>query len=242
MKINVDNFKKVLQKATLNFSIESVRLDISKEKIKSKMICRANDTISIMDIPNDVLPDITEDLQVNLSEPAQSTLPYLNLIEGDTIVKLAPEKMSLLTGNQTSSIFYCSPSVVSVYTSETPKASAPLYHSFQINDEFEAAFDKIKKIGSRFEKIYFGSSKGVFYIETTDRTNKFSNGLRISLGGVEQLDMSLCFLFKNVFNLMSIIDKDFTMNFYYIKEHDLGMLKAENKDGSEKYFLMSKKE
>jgi hypothetical protein len=242
--INVDKFKEIVTKATLNFSIESVQLNFTKEEIKSKMISFANDAITILKVKNDVLPSMaaTDEVQFNFVEPSQSIMPYFNLIEGETIVKIGNEKISVITGNQTSNLFFCSPTVVNVLQSDGPKNTVPQFHTCKVDDDLMASFEKIKKIGSRFNKVYFGVDKTNFYIETTDKTNKFSNGLKITLAELKQLDISLCFDYRNMFNLVSIIDSSFSMNFYYMKENKLGMLKAVKDDESEAYFLMSKME
>ena len=84
MKVNVENFKNVLKKATLNNSIDTVQLLIGPQKIKSKMISGDNTCITILDIDNNVV-DIKEELEFNFSEPSQQLLPYLNLIDEDEV-------------------------------------------------------------------------------------------------------------------------------------------------------------
>jgi len=242
MLIQVDKFKEVITKATINFSIESVQLNFTPEEIRSKMISFASDAIALLKIKNEVLPGISDEIQFNFVDPNSMVMPYLNLIEGETIVKIGDEKVSLLTGNQTSNLYFCAPSVVNTLSSDGPKMNLPLLHEVAVDEKFNTIFDKIKKVGPRFDKIYFGVDKGKFYIETTDKTNKFSNGLRIVLDDCSSTDVSLCFTYRNVFSLMSILSDNFKLYFYYVKENNLGMLKATNADESELYFLMSKKE
>ena len=55
MKFNVEEFKKVLKKATLNFSIDSVRLDFTKDTINSNMISERRDAVVGLNIPNDMM-------------------------------------------------------------------------------------------------------------------------------------------------------------------------------------------
>jgi hypothetical protein len=95
-------------------------------------------------------------------------------------------------------------------------------------------------VGSKFNKIYFGVHDNTLYIETSDKQNRFSNGLRIDLDDVEYEEMSMCFEFKNVTNLMSILDGEFTCQFAYVAEQGLGMIFVGNEDNSERYYLMSR--
>jgi len=242
MLIQVDKFKEVITKATINFSIESVQLNFTPEEIRSKMISFASDAIALLKIKNEVLPNITGEVQFNFVDPNQMVMPYLNLVEGETIVKIYDERVSLMTGNQTSNLYFCAPSVVNTLASDGPKVSIPMFHEISVDKDFNDVFDKIKKVAPRFDKIYFGVDSGKFYIETTDKTNKFSNTLRILLGNCSSTDISLCFGYRNMFSLMSILSEDFKLYFHFVRENNLGMLRAANSSNSEQYFLMSKKE
>jgi len=244
MIINIEKFKELLRKATVNYSIESVQLNFEKGLVESKMISSASDVIAILKTENDVLPELKTDMSFSFADPAQNLLPYLNLIdEAETVIKVSEEKITLLTGHQSSHVFFCSPQIVSVFGHTEPKASFPVFHQVKVDKSFNDTFEKIKKIGSKFGKVYFGVDKGSFYIETSDKTNKFSNSFRVDLSQVKYSDVSICLDYKNIVNLMSIIESDdFTMEFYYVKERGLGMVRTSNKSGSENYYLMSKKE
>jgi hypothetical protein len=246
MILNVQEFKTVLSKATVNYSIESVQLNVDKDKIESKMIAATSDIIAILNIKNDVFPEIRGPQDLNFNDPAQELLPYLNLIDDSnekTSTKITEEKMAIHTGRQTSSIFFCAPQIVSTFGHAAPKTAFPVFHSLTLNGEFFAIFNKIKKIGSRFGKIYFGVDKGNFYIETADKTNKFSNGFRVDLDDIKYQDMSMCFDYRNMVNLMSVVEgEDFTIEYFYVADKNLGMLRVFNKDNSENYYAMSKKE
>jgi hypothetical protein len=73
MNINIDEFKKVLKKATINFSLDSVQLNFTKDRVKSKMVTNANDAIVILDIPNTVIPDVRQhdEHSFNFGDPNQ---------------------------------------------------------------------------------------------------------------------------------------------------------------------------
>ena len=244
MLINTSEFKNVLKKSTLDYCINSVQLNFTKEKLTSSMISSSSDAIAILNLPNLVLPEMkkTDTLVMNFSEPNANILPYLNLIDDneETKINIKDEKITLVQGKQKSNMFFCSELVVGVYEGEGPKSDIEYFNIMDIDDDFMNSFSKIKKIGAKFNKIYFGVSNNVLYIETSDKQNRFSNGLRIDLCDVEYDDMSMCFNFKNVVNVMSILENEFKCHFTYVPSQELGMVYIGNEDESEKYYLMSK--
>lgn len=242
MKINVENFKNVVKKATLNNSIDTVQLSIGPQKIKSRMISNDNTCIVILDIDNNVI-NVEKEYEFNFSEPSQQLIPYLNLIdeeEADIIIK--KEKIILINDEQKANINFCSPSVVSTFQSEARKID--YFLTLDINEFFINAFNKIKKISSRFGRIYFTVENKIFSMETTDKTNKFSNGLKFDLEKIDNVDnLVLTFTAKNIIDLMTVINNEnFRLNFAYVHDAGVGSLFAESNDSSEKYYIMSSDE
>lgn len=240
MRINVDNFKDVLTKATLNFSIQSVKLDIDPQKIKSKMISENSNAIVDLEVENNLM-GISEELEFTFSEPAQNLMPFLKLIDdehADIIIR--DNGITLKSGSQKSVIHFCSPQVVSVFTGQM--RDIDFFISLEIDDDFLENFKKLKKIGSRFGKVYFGVEDKKFIMETSDRTNRFSNGLKFNLlDDIDEDDKILRFDFKRMVDLMNVIGSrdDFKFDFTYVEDQERGMLLAKNNDESEKYLLMS---
>lgn len=247
MNINIVEFKKVLKKATINFSLDSVQLNFSRDKVKSKMVTNANDAIAILDLPNAVIPGISEhnEHQFNFNDPNASLMPYIGLIEDDeqTDINILQEKVILTTGNLKSNIFFCSPAVVAVFTRDSFHTGQDYLAEFQLTEDFLHQFNMIKKIGMRFGKVYFSVVNKKLLMETTDKTNRFSNGLRFDLFDIDKDDLSLCFDYKNFVNVMSAIDDDyesFTFHIIHREETEMGMIFFSKIDDSERYFLMSK--
>jgi len=244
MKVNVENFKNVIKKATLNDNIGTVQLLIDPSKIKSKMISSNNICITIIDMKNDVI-NTKEELEFNFSEPSQQLIPYLNLIDDDEAdITVKNEKIILKSGSQKANINFCSSSVVNIFQSEAKEVD--YFLTLEIDDDFINAFNKIKKISSRFGRIYFNVESNMFTIETTDKTNKFSNGLKFNIEKTEDVnDLVLMFDAKNITDLMTVIGKDyenFKLNFAYVEDAGVGLVFAESKDNSEKYYVMSQDE
>jgi len=244
MNINTAELKSILKKATLNYVIDSVQLNFTKDFISSKMISSSSDAISILNVTKTVLPTMAkkDTLTFNFLETNITLISYLGLIddERETEIKIHDEKITLIQDKQKSNIFFCSPQVVNIFEADAPRTDIEYFTEINVNDIFLESFNKIKKIGSKFNKIYFGVDSGNLYIETSDKQNRFSNGLRIDLAEVEFDDMSICFDFKNIVNTIGILGDDFKINIAYVKDQNLGMLFIGNTDKNEKYYLMSK--
>jgi len=242
MNINILNFKNVIQKSTLNFSIPSVQLKFEDDKIKSSMISDSRDVIVIVDIENTVIS--ANDIEFNFSEPSVNLIPFLNLVDEDEAdINIKNEKIILKSGSQKSDVHFCSPTVVGIFGSREPKEGIEYFTKIDIDDTFVENFKKLKKIGSRFGKIYFIVDNKKFLIETTDKTNRFSNSLKFNIIDIENEDLTMCFDYQNLSNLMMVIGDrvdEFVMEFAYIEEQEKGMLYAYTSDNSENYYLMSK--
>lgn len=248
MNINIDEFKNVLKKATINFSLDSVQLNFTKDKIKSKMVTNSNDAIVILNLDNNVIPDIKEndEHQFNFHDPNASLIPYIGLIESgeQTSINILQEKIVLSTNNLKSNIFFCSPAVVSVFQRDNMKLDKKSLVEFPLDDTFIKQFNMIKKIGMRFGKVYFSVLKNKFVMETTDKTNRFSNGIKFEVFDIKSADLNVCFDYKNFVNIMSSIDdyESFKFHMIYVPESEMGMIYFNKIDNSERYFLMSKKD
>jgi len=243
MQINVENFKNVLKKATLNNTIDSVQLNFGNGKIESKMINEANDAIIFLNVVNDVL-STNDETTFNFREPTQNLIPFLNIIDEESAnIEIERAKLVIKSGSQKSNIHFASPTAVRTFGSEPREME--YFLTLTIDENFLNAYKKIKKIGGKFGKIYFSVEDNVFYMETTDKTNQFSNGLRFKLVDIEKENISMFFDFKNFMNMMEVINGDageFELNFTWVPEQEKGAIKACKADGSEIYFLMSREE
>jgi len=245
MLININEFKNVLKKSTLNFIINNIQLKISADKISSKMISDDSLVIVMLDVDNQVIPDLKKDLEFNFMEPNQSVMPFLNLIEDETVDSIIKRDHILLkSSNQKSKLYFCSPRVIKIFQKDDIRDGIKFFTSFTITEEFVNIFNKIKKIGSRFGKIYLNVENGKLTMETTDKLNTFSNSLKFDIyDNIEYDDISLCFDYKNFVNTMSLINDncgDFNINISYLKDQKLGLILINNQDNSEKYYQISK--
>lgn len=247
MKVNISEFRKILRKSTINFSLETLQLNVSKDKISTKMTNSVYNPIVILDIPNTCFPDVKnkKPISLNFSDPNKSVIPYINLIsEDEADVEIGNEKMVLSFdgGKQKSNIYFCSPEIVKVFPKNMARDDIEYFVEFNLTDDFIQKYSNIKKIGSRFGKVYFVVEDGKLYMETTDKTNRYANSLKFEItDDISSSNLSLCFDYKNVSNLFLIVDnnEDFVIRLTYSEERDLGMLYL-SKNTEENYFVMSK--
>jgi len=145
-------------------------------------------------------------------------------------------------GRQKSNIHFCSPTIVSVFGTRATRDGTDYFANLEVDSAFVELFKKIKKIGSRFGKVYFTVENGKLFIETTDKTNRFSNSLRFELMDTHSNDLTMCFNYVNFSHLMSVIgDREgFKVNLAYVVEQEMGMIYIELDGGDEKYYLMSR--
>lgn len=233
----------MLKKATINFSINNVNVKFESGKIKSRMISSDAGSISILNIDNNVV-DTNDEIEFNFSDPSVNIVPFLNLFDSEEVnTEIYENRIVLKDGRQKSTLNFCSPTIVSKFGSDAIRDDVEWFHEQEIDDNFMESFKKIKKIGTRFQKIYFEVKENELFIETSDKLNEFSNGLRFSLGELEYNNLVLSFDYKDVVNIMTVIDdnfENFTIKFAYKEEQDLGILFVKSVDGAEQYCLFSR--
>lgn len=189
----------------------------------------------ILNMENDVFIDPKDDITLNFSAPKTEIRPFIELIDEEQ-VSISLHKNRMLINNQLK-IHFDDPSVISTLESDGPLNNIEYFIDIDMDDEFFNKFKKIKKIGNRFGKIYITVSKNELYIETTDKTNAFSNGMNFKICDIENEDLSLCFDYVPFSNMMSVIDFGFKAKLASVD--DGGLIYMKKEDGSENYFLMS---
>lgn len=243
MELNVNEFKKLIKKATLNHSIDSVLLNVTKDNITSSMKSNAKDVFSILDIPNDVISDVKEEFILSFADPKSNVLPFLNLLDDEEVpVKLSDNKIVL---DKKATLVFEDPSIISTFSGKNIQDSVEFFTEIELTDELIENINKIRKIANKFGKIYFTVSDNVLYIETTDKTNRFSNSFEFSIQDVKKDDLTLCFDYRNFSNLMNVINGDYEeykFKLTYFEKQELGGLYCVKEDDTEKYFLTSMKE
>jgi hypothetical protein len=245
MRINIKNFKNVLTKGTMNFGIETLQLRFKDGKIKSNMLSRTGTSIAILNVENNVIDVENEELVWNFFEPATDVIPFINLIDSETVeMSLTDLFIKIKDGETTTKIGFASENAVRRLGTDDVQ-NDEWFFEMPIDIDFIKLFEKIKKIGSRFGKVYFVVKDKTLYIETSDKTNMYSNGYTVKLA--EQLDMpdiSLAYVYTDMVNFFHCIemdlDKNFILKIEYKDEQGLGCIYASSEKGEEKYSLISR--
>ncbi|MCF7927430.1 MAG: hypothetical protein K9L74_07670 [Candidatus Izimaplasma sp.] len=197
------------------------------------------DAIAILELPNDgIFTGIKDEVSLYFTNPNTEVKPFLDLVDDEEVeFKLSDNEMVV---NNQCTLCMEDPSTISTFNGNNIEDNVEFFTEVTVDDDFFKILTKMKKIGNRFGKIYFIVDGGKFYIETSDRTNKYSNRMNFMLhSGVESDNLVLCFDYTNVVKLMSIIDNSFTMKFTYFEDQEMGGMYCENENKSEKYFISS---
>lgn len=242
MRINIQNFKDVVTKATLNFSIETLQLRFG-DRIQSDMINGNGTSISILDIENNVL-DTTEELVFNFGDPSNNLIPFIALFDTDEVeLSLTDLFMKFRDGQQITKVGFCSDAAVKRLGTDDVK-DVDWFYDMAIDQTLIDQFEKIKKIGSRFGKVYFTVDQNRLFLETADKTNRYSNGVKFKLADIEMPDLSLAYVYNDMVNFFHCIEmnieKGFTLKVSYDREQGLGCVYAFSEQSNEKYALISR--
>ena len=242
MKLNVEKFKEFVKKATLNNSVDNIKMTFDKDVVKSGM--RGTSCITVLNVENDFITGVKGEHESYFNAPFQGLIRYLDLIdEEECDLQVKDEKIIIKSGKQRSNIFFCAASLITSFDKVGPKDLGELVAQFELTDDFVDDFNKVKKVATNFGKVYFSVEDGKLYIETTDKTNKFTSGVRFELMDSDFADCDLCVDFKNFNNLMVCIGEDyddFTVTLKWIKGQG-GLISVEN-GTTEKYYLVTKRE
>ena len=239
--INVNALKELIKKATLNNTIPNVQLIFTADRMKAKMKGPDHKVVLFIDTPNDVITNMVDEIEFNFEEPYASVIPFLNLTDAEEVpISIDDKKMVMKSGRQSNKIFFTSSRFVSVCDSKEPNMD--VFYEMNINEYLMETFGKIKKIAAKYGKIYFLVENGKFIVETTDRLNTYSNGIKFEIDAIEKENLVMCYDFKNFNNLLSVIsgrEEEFTAKFSYISQSKAGMIEFMKNDNSEKYYLIT---
>lgn len=245
LKVNVENFKEVIKKATLANSIDSVNIKFKGGNVISGMRTEDRQGIINLDMPNNVIEGLKkEEIDFNFSEPGKLVLPYLNLIDEEMAdIEIKDDYITVKSGGQRSRLSFCSPMMVSTFDNKRSKKTEH-FLEMDIDDEFLSNLVKIKKVGTKYGKVYFSVEKNILYMESADKQNKYLPTLKIALCKSDSEDLSMCFNFRHFVNTMTVINgaySEFKIKFTFVSKDDikLGMIHTEKNDNTENYYLLS---
>lgn len=245
--VNVEKFLNILKKGTLNYLIDNIQIIFTNNTYRVGM--RGPNSILILKGENDIITDIksTDEWQLNFNDPAKNVKNYFELIMGDNVpITMKEDKIILSSEGQKSTIFFVSETVVSSFSDEGPKTEGDMLFEKQVDQELIDTFSLIKKVASSFGKVYFSQENKEIAIEGTDKTNTYSNGMRMVIGNTnDDRNVSVCFDFKvfyNVLNLLGDDATDFSFRIGYMEKSNMAMISFIKNDGTEKYWILSVRE
>jgi hypothetical protein len=243
MKLNVEEFRKIVHAATANYLIPSLHLQFKMNNVLSVM--KSNDgVLTKINTPNSILEgmeDHDDAIDMYFNDIKTTILPYLALLKDETMeIEIVENGFILKDKKRKIKICFCDSSVVNIATKSNSNVKFDIKFDYDAIDE---AYADIRKIAPRFGKIYFGAKKGVFYLETKDGT-KYSNSFRADVAEFKGDEFECCFnykVFHSVFT--SLGDGDgFLFNMKYFKDRDAGFMLWSQITGDfyKEYFIVSK--
>lgn len=244
---NVEKFTKLLQKATLNYTIPTVQLGFYPNKVKTGMRSVADDAFIILDKENDVVSGVPDEIEMNFFEPQKFVTKMITLLDSEEVRLNAREKgVTFLDGKVQIRVQYCHPDLVRTFPVEDNIIKELDFDAELIfNEEVVSTFNKILKLPKNLYKIYFSTEDGELLFEATDKQDPNSNALKFNTGVEVEKDFSICVDMTNFINVLTVIRENvdsFKIFIKYVDEQEAGMVLFKSDDVGEKYLLMSKTE
>ena len=215
MKINVKKFSEVLKKATLFYLCDFTQLVLSKDKINCGITNQNKTFIIKLNLDNDIFIDFDKDkIELNIIDPGQTIIPYIQLFDKEivdskyTILRddiIQNIKLSDKETKTSMKLNFAEPMITRIYKSSIKDDTQYLYEQ-DIDENFIDIYEKIKKISSRTNKIYFQVEKNKIYIEAGDKSVEFTNSVKIELNDVKGDDTNIFFDFKTFASALSVLD------------------------------------
>ncbi len=254
INFNVQKFKNVMIKGTLNYCIDYLQLKFAAGRIKTAMVSSQRSVVTFLDLANDGIIDLTEndEITMNFFQPSRQLYHFDLIGEESAKMKIIDdEQLVLILGpGNTEDIFFTSEtSLKHNILKRSFKDDFPYFWETPITDELlSVTFDAIKKGGAQYGKFYVVVKDNDLYIEAADKSNsKADKTTRLLKTDVGIKDISICFELKNFIALASVIElsketdgKDFIMKFAYIEEREGGMIHVLSSDNTEQYFLLNR--
>lgn len=259
IKFNVNKFKNVIIKGTLDYCIDYLQLNFAEGRIKSSMVSSQRSVVTHLDIENEGIVNfpVEDNITLNFFQPSRQLKHFDIIKEEDAYMKfLNPgddEKILISHGPNErfdqSITLWNESALKHNILKKSLQDDFPYFYEMDITEDLlENDFDNIIKVGASYGKLYIVVKDGNLKIETTDRNNKHEDVGRANLtDNVDIKDLDICFDMKNFIALTNIIKlsknvdkKDFKMKFAYIEEREGGMIHVLSTDKSEQYFLLNR--
>jgi hypothetical protein len=250
VQLNVNNFKNLIKRGSVNHVIDNVKLIFTPQLAVSSM--RGTDLISCVKVDNNILTglkkaDVIDFCFVN---PLSNVLPYLEILRGDNVnVKIEDGYLELAEPPHTVKISLFHQNVVTPFDSDRqPKIE--FFVQFNPDERFANFIDKTKRVCASHGRIYLGTKGGFLYIRAGGAANELTSEIKLNLvetdfeiKSSDGKEIELNFNYKSFINMIGLINQDFSVSVAFDDDQDLGLIKAakgDNGTSSEYYYLMSR--
>ena len=255
MKINLQEFERVLNKTSVGYSLDFVQLLISPTQIKSSLALQSKALVTILTLENTFLEGMKPDdiFEMNFNNPNIEIVPYLKLfsiekidcvlnkgIKGEISSIKVHEKETKMTAQWNLALV----SSTKVFNNPTFANGLSFFTEIVVTDDFVKKIHALKKIAYATNKLYFTTQEKTLNIETGDKKQKHINSFKIELQKIsEELtkffdSISICLDAKLFISVIDQISSDgtFKIKLAYKPEKKIGMVCITN-DTSETYII-----
>jgi len=267
-KIDLEVFKNVIKKSTLNMSMVFTRIHFKDKKMYCSMVSSARDITTIIELKNTLVTLSTEDEVIfnfgNLEKALHTfdtVKKFLDQTEMEVkiydgadnprIVLKPTQRLEGETVQQNLSLAMVDEAVLNPHVLQNrQKSDIPYFVKIDLTDEHISILEQTKADAGRYGKIYLKVRSGKLFIDTTDQNNVYENkNLRpLTLQKIEIPDMVSCFDFNNFSNLLEIIQDErskeggnsYSIGFGYDGNTESGIMHVFDPEKTEQYFLFSR--
>lgn len=267
-QINVNVFKKVIKKSTLNLALEFTRIKFKDGRLTSGMTTTGRDIITILNMPNTLITLSEQDeVEFNLGgleKPLHTFDGFLKNYQQEVVeAKVYDETINTrivfkpivsLEGQTVShqhTIGLVSPTMVEPFVLQSnQQGEVPYFFNMDLTAEHIREFENTKFEGGRFGKVYIKVINNKLYIDTTDQNNMYENDhlLLLTTQDVNFEDKIMCFEYANFCHLLDVVKDELTsenpkqlcIGFGWIAEGNIGIIHIYDVEKTEQYFLTSR--
>lgn len=240
LNLNVNNFKSLIKKGTVNHVIDNVKLVFTPQHATTAM--RGPDLISVVKSNNNVLIGLkkADEIDMCFINPLTNVLPYLEILRGDTVDTIIEDGyIELKESPHTVKISLFHPNVMSTFDSNR-QPNIDFFVDFHPNEDFVNFLDKTKRVCISHSKIFLGVKNEFLYVRAGGPENELTSEIKLNLVESDFQDMEMTFNYKSFINLIGLINPEFTVSVSYDPERQLGLLKVRNEDETEVFYITSR--
>jgi hypothetical protein len=240
VSLNVNNFKSLIKKSTVNHVIDNIKMVFTPRHAISAM--RGTDLISVVRLENNILTGLkkADEIDFCFVNPLSNVLPYLDILRAEQVgLVIEDGYIELKESPHTVKISLFHQNVVTPFDADR-QPNIDFFVSFRPDEQFANFIDKTKRVCATHGRIFIGTKDGFLYVRAGGAANELASEIKLNLVESDFEDVELNFNYKSFINLIGLIDQDFNISVSYDTEQELGLLRVENADKSEIYYIMSR--